>query len=75
MAKLKRVDVWGNRRQGYKITRDNEVVSNGWIRQSDAIEEATDIAKAAQAELVIHGHDGRIRARNSYGHDPKKSKG
>lgn len=39
-------------------------------RQSDAIEYARNTARNQQSELVIHGRDGRIRDKDSYGNDP-----
>lgn len=38
--------------------------------QKEAIEIAKEIAKNQGAELFIHGNDGKIRERNSYGNDP-----
>jgi len=38
--------------------------------QKEAIEQARDIAKNQQSELLIHGTNGQIRERNSYGNDP-----
>lgn len=43
--------------------------------QAEAIEFATNIARSQQSELFIHGKDGRIRERNSYGNDPYPPKG
>ena len=43
--------------------------------QSDAIEAATRVARNQKTELYIHGRDGRIRERNSYGNDPVARKG
>lgn len=43
--------------------------------QKDAIQYARDIAKIYQSELFIHGEDGKIRDRNSYGNDPYPPKG
>lgn len=37
--------------------------------QKEAIKIATSIAKNQKSELVIHGANGRIRAKNSYGND------
>lgn len=34
-----------------------------------------EIAKNQEAELVIHGKDGKIQNTNSYGNDPTSSKG
>ena len=38
--------------------------------QEEAIEKAREIAKNQQSELLIHGRDGKIRDRDSYGNDP-----
>ena len=43
--------------------------------QQQAIEHAKTIAKNQQSELLIHGKNGQIRERNSYGHDPYPPKG
>lgn len=43
--------------------------------QQEAIAAATQIARNQGTELYIHGRDGRIRDRSSYGNDPKRSKG
>lgn len=38
--------------------------------QQEAIERGREIAKNQRSELLIHGRDGRIREKNSYGRDP-----
>lgn len=43
--------------------------------QQEAITKATEIARNQKTELYIHGRDGRIRERNSYGQDPHPPKG
>ncbi|ODV41479.1 hypothetical protein AWV79_35505 [Cupriavidus sp. UYMMa02A] len=43
--------------------------------QEDAIAAGTRRAKAAQVELLVHGRDGRIRERNTFGHDPRNIPG
>ena len=43
--------------------------------QAEAIAAATQIARNQKTELYIHGRDGRIRERNSYGNDPHPPKG
>lgn len=42
--------------------------------QAEAIETAREIAKNQQSEVVIHGKDGRIRDKDSYGNDPHPPK-
>lgn len=43
--------------------------------QQEAIDAATRVARNQKTELYIHGRDGRIRERNSYGNDPRPSRG
>lgn len=43
--------------------------------QREAAEEARAIAQSQSSELLIHGRNGRIRERNSYGTDPFPPKG
>lgn len=43
--------------------------------QSEAIKIARDIAINNKSEVVIHGQNGRIREKNSYGNDPYPPKG
>lgn len=38
--------------------------------QREAAERARDIARNQGTEVLIHGRDGRIRERDSYGGDP-----
>lgn len=38
--------------------------------QKEAIAIAKTIAKNQHSELIIHGRDGKIRDRDSYGNDP-----
>lgn len=38
--------------------------------QQEAIDVAREIAKNQQSELLIHGKNGQIRDRDSYGNDP-----
>jgi hypothetical protein len=42
--------------------------------QKEAITVAREIAKNNQSELVIHGKDGKIRDKDSYGKDPNPPK-
>lgn len=43
--------------------------------QREAIDAARDIARNQRTEMLIHGEDGRIRERNTYGDDPHPPKG
>ena len=43
--------------------------------QSEAINIARTISRNQRSELLIHGRNGRIRARDSHGNDPFPPKG
>lgn len=38
--------------------------------QAKSIHLGRELARARETELIIHGQDGRIRQKNSYGNDP-----
>jgi hypothetical protein len=44
-------------------------------RQSEAIDAGRQIAQHQHSELVVHGRDGRIREKDSHGHDTFPPKG
>lgn len=65
----------GNKGRGY-IVRHASLGTVGWYeRKADAVKAGRDLAKACASEHYVHRPDGRIQYRNSYGHDPRKSKG
>lgn len=43
--------------------------------QAGAIQQARQIAQNQESEMLIHGQNGQIRERNSYGNDPYPPKG
>lgn len=43
--------------------------------QSEAWEKAKSIARKERTEAFLHGRDGQIRERNTYGYDPTRHKG
>jgi Uncharacterized protein conserved in bacteria (DUF2188) len=43
--------------------------------QSEAWEKAKSIARKERSEAFLHAKSGQIRARNTYGPDPRRSKG
>jgi hypothetical protein len=61
---VKREDGWAVRGEG------NSRDTAHYPTQQEAIDRARDISQREQSELLIHGRDGRIRARDSHGHDP-----
>ena len=54
---------------GWKVTQKGRVLSV-LETQKQAIDFARSIAQATEGETVIHGRDGKIRDKNSYGNDP-----
>ncbi len=44
-------------------------------KQSEAIAQGREMAQRSRSELIIQGGDGKIREKNSYGNDPKRSRG
>jgi len=64
-----RGDKWSVRKAGAgKVT-------GTFTTQKEAINEARKIAINQRTELYVHGRDGRIRSRDSYGNDPHPPKG
>ena len=53
----------------------NERLTSIHDTQADAIGRARDIARNNQSEILIHGRNGQIRDRDSYGNDPFPPKG
>ncbi len=53
----------------------NERVTSVHDTQREAIERGREIAQNQKSELLIHGENGQIRARDSYGRDPYPPKG
>jgi hypothetical protein len=43
--------------------------------QAEARQAAREIARRSKSELLVHGRNGRIRERSTYGTDPPQSKG
>jgi len=57
-----------------------EIAADGRARsihrtQAEARDAAREIARTTKRELFVHGRDGRIRERNTYGPDPRETKG
>lgn len=66
---VKRNNEWAVRKENAeRDTRKYET-------QAEAIEAARQIAINQGSELFIHGRDGKIRERNTYGNDPNPPKG
>lgn len=62
-------DKWGVQGEG------NSRLTSTFDTQKEAIEVAREIARNQHSELFVHGRDGKIRERNSYGNDPFPPRG
>jgi hypothetical protein len=61
---------------GWSVRRAGTTRASSTHRtQEEAVSAARTLAKNQRTELYIHGLDGRIRERNSYGTDPVTPKG
>ncbi len=60
---------------GWKVKTAGSSRAKTCKTQKEAILVATKIAKTQKTELFIHGRDGKIRERSSYGKDPFPPKG
>ena len=66
---LKQDDGWVVRVEGLGRNRSTHKT------QREAIRAAREAARKAKTELLVHGRDGAIRARDSYGSDPRRRPG
>lgn len=66
---VRTLDGWGVRGE------HNIRITQKFDTQKEAIAKAREIAINQKSELFIHGENGRIRERNSYGNDPYPPKG
>lgn len=65
-----------NKKGGWDVKgAGNSRATKHTITQSEAIKIATGIAKNNSSEVFIHGKNGQIRERNSYGNDSHPPKG
>ena len=53
----------------------NEKATKTFTTQKQAIDFGRSIARNQNSELLIHGRNGQIRDRDSYGNDPYPPKG
>lgn len=61
---------------GWRVVKAGAAkASSTHATQAEAIAAGTTIARNQGTELYIHGEDGRIRARTSYGRDPHPPRG
>ncbi len=62
--------------KGWAIRRENSKrVDKITTTQKEAEDKARELARRDQVELLIHGRNGKIRERDSYGNDPFPPRG
>ena len=72
----RRHDVHVSRNPGrstWKVTQNRETISNHRT-QENAAGAGRREARRDGVDLVVHGRDGRIRSKDSYGNDPNPAK-
>jgi hypothetical protein len=60
---------------GWDVKVEGGSASRHFQTQTEAIRAGREIARGNRAENIIHGRDGRIRQRDSYGSDPFPPRG
>lgn len=59
----------------WRLRRDGSERSSGiFDTQGEAADRGRGLARDAGVDLVIHGRDGKIRSKDSYGNDPNPPK-
>ena len=61
--------------QGWRVEIEGGRARGTHSTQAEATRAAREIARRNKSELLIHGQNGRIRARSTYGRDPRRTKG
>lgn len=61
---------------GWAVRKAGSSRASGTFKTQDAaISRARSLARTQGTELYVHGRDGKIRSRDSYGNDPHPPKG
>jgi Uncharacterized protein conserved in bacteria (DUF2188) len=73
MGNNQHVVLYGER---WAVTEEGASLPTGIFKtQSEAWEKAKTIARKERSAAVLHGKNGRIRARNTYWPDPRRTRG
>jgi hypothetical protein len=60
---------------GWNVKVEGGFGATHFRTQGEAIEAGRRLARGNRSEHIVHGRDGRIRQRDSYGRDPFPPKG
>lgn len=66
---VKNGNIWQAKQENAKRSSGN------YSTQKEAFNRARDIARKNNQEVAVHGVDGKIRAKHSYGNDPYPPQG
>ena len=61
--------------EGWDVKLEGNAGGRHFVTQNQAIEAGRRIARGNRSEHIVHGRDGRIRQRDSYGRDPFPPRG
>lgn len=62
--------------KGWKVTREGQARALARATtQAEADKRGRATARKDKVEYSLHGRDGRVRAKDSYGNDPRRIKG
>lgn len=60
---------------GWEVKVEGRVGGRLFQTQNEAIRAGRELARGSGSENIIHGRDGRIRQRDTYGRDPFPPRG
>lgn len=61
---------------GWRVEREGQKRAIATARtQKEAAARGREVARKDQVEFLLHGRDGKIREKDSYGHDPRNIPG
>ena len=76
MPKQGDVHVMRNNNGGWQVKAEGSTRARSTHKtQTEAANAGRDIARKNKSELLVHGRDGKIRERSTFGHDPRRTKG
>jgi uncharacterized protein DUF2188 len=60
---------------GWDVKVEGGERTSHFSTQREAVEAGRELARGNRSEHIVHGRDGRIRQRDSYGRDPFSARG
>jgi hypothetical protein len=75
--KMSKKDIWiSPRENGWAVQSEgSQRAARVHNTQAQAIQHGRSMAQSNRSELIVQGENGRIREKNSYGSDPRRTKG